>query len=298
MGAEGFLAAFVVLACLGAGALGLQGVQAARYSGERLNKPVAIVAAAASLAAIACFALRLGHWERLFGGFSNLTSSITLLLYATVLFVVAAIVMLVMAVRSEDGSVPRWCGVLSIAASVILAICTALGSRPYVKATALTPDMYALALYCVGLAFVLGSLVLLVLGAAMADGASMGFARRLVLAAALVTAVALGVYLGVYAMDHQAAKVASQATYAMNTFTVGAQKTAAVVGASQKVAALVTGAGAPLFWGLCVGCGVVVPAGAGVVTLARTQRGALFAAGLVGLAGALVGATWFLVCLA
>lgn len=298
MGAEGFLAAFVVLACLGSGAFLLQGVQAARYSGERLNKPVAIVAAVASLVAIVCFALRLGHWERLFGGFSNLTSGITLLLYATVLFVAAAIVMLVMAVRSEDGSVPRWCGVAAIVTSVILVVCTALGSRPYVKATALTPDMYALALYYAGLAFLLGSLVLLVLGAAMADDASTGLARRLVLVAALVTVVALGVYLGVYSMDHQAAKVASQAAYSMNTFTVGAQKAAAVVGAGQKVAELVAGAGAPVFWGLTVVGGIVVPAGAGVVARMRSQRALMLAAGLVGLVCALAGAACFLVSLA
>ena len=92
MGTGGFLAVFTLLACLGAGVFGFQGVQAVRYRSERLNRPSAIVALVAAVAGVACFVARLGHWDRVFGMFGNVTSPTTLLLYAVVLFVVVAAV--------------------------------------------------------------------------------------------------------------------------------------------------------------------------------------------------------------
>ena len=52
MGAQGFLTAFALLSCLGAGVLCLQGVAAARYRGERLNVAAAGVALVCAVVAL------------------------------------------------------------------------------------------------------------------------------------------------------------------------------------------------------------------------------------------------------
>ncbi len=286
MGAQGFLTAFALLSCLGAGVLCLQGVAAARYRGERLNVAAAGVALVCAVVALVCFALRLGHWERLFGGFSNLTSPITLLLFAWVLFVAAAVVMLVCAARSEDGSVPRWCGVLAVVAGVVLAVCCALATHPYNKVTALTPDMWVLVLYYLACAGTLGSFGSWALGAARGEDTA-GHAR-LALGCVAANAVLLGIYLGVFSLDHQAARTASQAVYAMATFTVGGTS-GSVVGAAERVGALLAGPGAALFWVGAVGVGLVVPATAGAVALARPGARVRTVCAWVGLACALAG---------
>lgn len=286
MGGHGFLAAFALLSCLGAGTLFFQGVAAARYRNERLNVPVACVALVCAVASLVCFALRLGHWERLFGGFSNLTSPITLLLFACVLFVVAAVVMLMMATRSEDGSVPRWCGVLAVVAAVALAVCTALATHPYNKVTALTPDMWALVVYYLACAGTLGFFGTWALGAARGEDTS--GSARIALGCVAANAVLLGVYLGVFSLDHQAARTASQATYAMATFTVGGTASS-VVGAAAKVGALLTGSGAALFWAGAAGIGLVAPAATGAVALVKTEARVRTLCAWVGLVCAVMG---------
>ncbi len=288
MGAEGFLTAFALLSCLGAGVLFFQGVAAARYRSERLNVGASAVAIVCAVVAMVCFALRLGHWERLVGGFSNLTSPITLLLFAAVLFVVAAVVLLVAAARSEDGSVPRWCGVFAAVAAVLLAVCTALATHPYNKVTALTPDMWVLVLYYLAAAGTFGSFGTLVLGGLLHDDEAVGFGSKAALGCVAASAVLLGAYLGVFSMDHQAARTASQATYAMETFTVGGTA-GSVVGAAEKVSALLAGPGAALFWGGAVVCGLVVPAAAGAAALVRKEGSVRLTCGVVGLVFALAG---------
>ena len=108
MDSQVYLALYTLVTCLGAGVLGFQGAACVRWRSERLNKASAIVAGALALAGIALFALRLGRPERLFGGFANLTSGVTLALYGVVFFVVVCVAMIVMSSRTEDGSVPRW----------------------------------------------------------------------------------------------------------------------------------------------------------------------------------------------
>lgn len=288
MGAEGFLTAFALLSCLGAGVLFFQGVAAARYRSERLNVGASVAAIACVVVAMVCFAVRLGHWERLVGGFSNLTSPITLLLFAAVLFVVAAAVLLVEAARSEDGSVPRWCGVLAAVTAVLLAACTALATHPHNKATALTPDMWVLVLYYLAAAGTFGSFATLVLGGVLQDNEALESGSKTALGCVAVSAVLLGAYLGVFSMDHQAARTALQATYAMATFTVGGTS-GSVAGAADKVMALLGGSGAALFWGGAVACGLVVPAAAGAAALVRRGAGVRLACGAVGLLFALAG---------
>ncbi len=114
MGAGGLLAAFSLLICLASGLMLFQGIQATLYRAERCNRAAAAVSLAAAVAALVCFAARMGHADRVFGMFANVTSPTTHLLYAAVLFVVVCLVYLVVSVRSEDGSVPRWCGVAAI----------------------------------------------------------------------------------------------------------------------------------------------------------------------------------------
>lgn len=286
MSVGGLLAAFSLLMCLASGLMLFQGIQASLYRAERCNRAAAAISLAAAVAALGCFAARMGHVERVFGMFANVTSPTTHLLYAAVLFVVVCLVYLVVSVRSEDGSVPRWCGVLAVVAGVVLAVCCALATHPYNKVTALTPDMWVLVLYYLACAGTLGSFGSWALGAARGEDTA-GHAR-LALGCVAANAVLLGIYLGVFSLDHQAARTASQAVYAMATFTVGGTS-GSVVGAAERVGALLAGPGAALFWVGAVGVGLVVPATAGAVALARPGARVRTVCAWVGLACALAG---------
>lgn len=297
MGAQGFLTAFALLSCLGAGVLCLQGVAAARYRGERLNVAAAGVALVCAVVALVCFALRLGHWERLFGGFSNLTSPITLLLFAWVLFVAAAVVMLVCAARSEDGSVPRWCGVAAAAVSVAVMAFVAFGNYNYLHLSTLTPDFWALATYYAANALALGALGELVLGAALGCDDAVGLARKAALPCVALSAVGMAVVLGVFALDSQAASAATTSMFSMAKYNV---KAASAVAASDMLAAVLSGASAPLFWGGAVAVGAVVPLVlSAVLFFGKGERagGRVLALGIATLVCLLVGGVCFRLCL-
>lgn len=291
MGAQVYLALFSLASCLGAGLLGFQGVQAARYRSERLNKTSAAIAGVLALAGIALFALRLGRPERLFSGFANLTSGITLSLYVVALFVVACVVMLVMSSRAEDGSVPAWCGWLAVAASVLLVAGTTCG---WLLSAKLTGELAATAALMLGSACVLGAAAHLTLAAAWGDADAVGLGRRALLPCAVLAAVGMACYLGWYAADTQAAGAATKSALSMSTFTVGSVG-ATGVSAAERLSALLSGAGAPLFRGGAVACGVVVPLVCGACALVRRRVALPLAA--VALLAAVAGAYALRACL-
>lgn len=300
MDSQVYLALYTLVTCLGAGLLGFQGVSAARYRSERLNKASAVIAGALALAGIALFALRLGRPERLFGGFANLTSGVSWALYATVIFVVACVVLLVLSARAEDGSVPAWAGTLAVVASVLLVVGVTSGFLLSAKLGGKLALTFALYL---GSALVLGASGYLTLACVRADADAMRLGGHALAACAVLAGVGLAGYLAWFSMDTQAAQAATKSALSMSGYAVGGG--IAQAGAAERVAVLLSGAKAALFWGGAVACGVVVPAAAGVLAFARAghkdaqpARGVLLACGCAALVFALVGGYALRVCLA
>ena len=294
MGVGGLLAAFSLPMCLASGLMLFQGIQASLYRAERCNRAAAAISLAAAVAALGCFAARMGHVERVFGMFANVTSH---LLYAAVLFVVVCLVYLVVSVRSEDGSVPRWCGVAGAAVSAAVMAFVAFGNYNYLHLSTLTPDFWALAAYYAVNALALGALGELVLGAALGCDDAVGLARKAALPCVALSAVGMAVVLGVFALDSQAASAATTSMFSMAKYNV---KAASAVAASDMLAAVLSGASAPLFWGGAVAVGAVVPLVlSAVLFLGKGERagGRVLALGSAALACTLVGAVCFRLCL-
>ncbi len=294
MGAGGLLAAFSLLICLASGLMLFQGIQATLYRAERCNRAAAAVSLAAAVAALVCFAARMGHADRVFGMFANVTSPTTHLLYAAVLFVVVCLVYLVVSVRSEDGSVPRWCGVAAIVVSLAVAAFVAFGNYNYLHLTTLTPDFWALAAYCVLNALAFGALGQLVLGAVLGCDDATGFAAKAALPCVVLSAVGMAVVLGVFALDSQAASAATTSMFSMTKYNV---KAASAVAASDTLAVVLSGASAPLFWGGAVAVGAVVPLVVSAMLFLGKGGKRPVALGAIALVCALVGAVCFRLCL-
>lgn len=297
MGVGGLLAAFSLLMCLASGLMLFQGIQASLYRAERCNRAAAAISLAAAVAALGCFAARMGHVERVFGMFANVTSPTTHLLYAAVLFVVVCLVYLVVSVRSEDGSVPRWCGVTGAAVSVAVMAFVAFGNYNYLHLSTLTPDFWALAAYYAANALALGALGELVLGAALGCDDAVGLARKAALPCVALSAVGMAVVLGVFALDSQAASAATTSMFSMAKYNV---KAASAVAASDMLAAVLSGASAPLFWGGAVAVGAVVPLVlSAVLFFGKGERAGarVLALGIAALVCLLVGGVCFRLCL-
>ena len=297
MGAGGLLAAFSLLMCLASGLMLFQGIQASLYRAERCNRAAAAISLAAAVAALGCFAARMGHVERVFGMFANVTSPTTHLLYAAVLFVVACLVYLVVSVRSEDGSVPRWCGVAAIVVSVAVMAFVAFGNYNYLHLSTLTPDFWALAAYYVLNALALGALGELALGAALGCDDAAGLARKAALPCVALSAVGMAVVRGVFALDSQAASAATTSMFSMAKYNVKAADATAAV---DTLAVVLSGASAPLFWGGAVAVGTVVPLVlCAALFLGKGERagGRVLALGIAALVCLLLGAVCFRLCL-
>ena len=298
MNSQVYLALYTLVTCLGAGVLGFQGAACVRWRSERLNKASAIVAGALALAGIALFALRLGRPERLFGGFANFTSGVTLALYGVVLFVAVCVAMLVMSSRTEDGSVPRWCGIAAIVVSVLLVAAMTCGAVLSAKPGA---GLYTLMALYLGAALLFGSAAHLVLGALLKDEAACKTGRATLAVCAVLAGVGLVAYLVWYGLDTQAAAQATKSTYSMSTHMIGGAKQ---VAATDKLAVVMSGAQALLFWGGSVACGIVAPLVCGVAALVvgkgdvLEKRGVLAVLGLAALACALAGGWCLRLCLA
>ena len=262
MGAQVYTALFTQATCLGAGLLGFQGVQALRYRSERLNRASAIIAGVLALAGIVLFALRLGRPERLFGGFANLTSGVTLALYAVVAFVVVCVVVLVMSGRAEDGSVPSWCGWASLVVAVLLVAGSTCG---YLLSARPGGELFATMALLAGGALTMGCAAHLALACALGDADAQTLGRRCLLACGVLAGVATAAYLGWFSLDTQAQAAATKSAFSMSTFMVGGS--GGTVAAGERLMVLLSGTSAPLFWGGTVTCGVVVPVICGAAAL-------------------------------
>ena len=110
---------FTTLLAWAAGLFAAQCVWALRGKGARAQMPALITSAVLLVVGGIAVFFHLEHFERIFNGFGHLTSGITQELIAIVVLAVAAIVYLVY-LRRDEGKVPAWLAVLSIALAAVL----------------------------------------------------------------------------------------------------------------------------------------------------------------------------------
>lgn len=308
VGASGLqLAGFTLLACLAAGMMLVTGILQVRREASRLSVGMGVASAVLAIVGVALFVLTLGNPASFFGGFRHATTGITLLLYASLLFVAASVVGAVLASRDEDGDAPAWMGAVTVVASVLFVGGVALG---FLKTTLAQLNWGVAALFLLFLAgaCTLGGLATLVvvgvMGGAGADDAGTdgaggelaaagALARRIVLPGAIVTVAAAALLLGWFATsEHSAvARGAAKAAYSMQGFASTGATGASSAAAATLLSSVVTRHGL-LFWGGAVVLGMVVPLLAGVCLSLRSVaagRGRVLAIAGIGLACALVG---------
>lgn len=296
------LTVFSMLVLIAAGAFLFQGVQAVQYRSEGMNRSIAIGAIVAAVIGVVEFALSVGHPAMVFGAFSNLTSGITLFLYAAALFVVAAVVFLAMSLRSEDASVPAWCGVLAIVASVALMLGSAFGYLTIssgFKLSAIDGGSASIIAYFATDALLFGALVVLLIAALRKDEQATGLTRKALLVVAALNVVFVVAYLMWYAADTQSAAQVARSSFDIqhNSFTYGGAVATLTTSASDQLGTFLTGGSAPLFWVGVVVMGMVVPVAAGVAALLKSDRKVVLAVCAVALVAAVVGGVCFRIML-
>ena len=113
---------FTTLVAWSAGVFGCQGVLALGGNAKKSQGVLTIVSVVLLAASGIAVFFHLQHWERIFNGFGHITSGITQELIAIVVFVVIAIIFFALLRKSEEsGTVPKWCAILAIVISLILA---------------------------------------------------------------------------------------------------------------------------------------------------------------------------------
>ena len=146
------LVIFTLFVCITCGLLGSMSILALKGRGRDLQMTGLITSAVCLvIGGIGAF-LHLEHWERIFNGFGHLTSGITQELIAIVVLAVAAIVYLVY-LRRDEGKVPAWLAVLSIALAAVLVVVMA---HSYMMSARPAWDSVLWIFYVLGNACVLG----------------------------------------------------------------------------------------------------------------------------------------------
>ena len=143
---------FTTLLAWAAGLFAAQCLWALRGKGGRAQMPALIASAALLVVGGIAVFFHLEHWERIFNGFGHLTSGITQELIAIVVLAVAAIVYLVY-LRRDEGKVPAWLAVLSIALAAVLVVVMA---HSYMMSARPAWDSVLWIFYVLGNACVLG----------------------------------------------------------------------------------------------------------------------------------------------
>ena len=233
---------FTTLVAWSAGTFGAQGALA--LAGRARSAQLPCLAASAVLLVLSGIAVffHLQHWERIFNGFGHITSGITQELIAIVLFAVVLVAYLACLRKSGDGTVPKWCAVLAVAVSLVLA---AVCAHSYMMPARPAWDSVLEALSLVGLACALGPLTAASVLAFREGGASEAAVPSV--AGAAVGAVCTAAYAAF--LQASAGSFVDVGFYIDPTHpTAGMADAAAAVSAQ-----------APLLWGGAVVLGALVP---------------------------------------
>ncbi|WP_101721529.1 dimethyl sulfoxide reductase anchor subunit family protein [Eggerthella timonensis] len=233
------LVIFTLFVCLTCGTLGGMSILALKGEGKNLQM-TALITSAVSLVVggIGAF-LHLEHWERIFNGFGHITSGITQELIGCVALAIVIVVWFVM-LRGEK-PVPKALAWVTIVVAVLMVAATAhsyfMPARP---AWGL-----ALVAFYLGNACLLGAVAIWLISILKKDETAEATGIQLTFIAALVQLVADVVFVIACALS----SFAQYGHYADPT-----SMTTAPTHIDSLLGIMVTGAGAPMFWGsiICV----------------------------------------------
>lgn len=233
------LVIFTLFVCLTCGTLGGMSILALKGEGKNLQM-TALITSAASLVVggIGAF-LHLEHWERIFNGFGHITSGITQELIGCVALAIVIVVWFVM-LRGEK-PVPKALAWVTIVVAVLMVAATAhsyfMPARP---AWGL-----ALVAFYLGNACLLGAVAIWLISILKKDETAEATGIQLTFIAAIVQLVADVVFVIACALS----SFAQYGHYADPT-----SMTTAPTHIDSLLGIMVTGAGAPMFWGsiICV----------------------------------------------
>lgn len=241
------LMVFTLFVCLGAGVFAIQGLLSFMGKGEKIQMPALITSlVAVGIGGIGSF-LHLQHWERIFNGFGHLTSGITQELIMIVVFVIALVVYFFMLRRSEDGQLPKWCGIMAMIISVALVV---IMSHSYNMAARPAWDTPILWLYYLSNAALFGTLAVMALKGI--KGEKDDLLNKVGLISGLFAALMTAVYAGYLMMS------GSAFTNVGNYFDP-THPTKEMVDPGATFGGLMTGETALLFWLGVVIIGLIVP---------------------------------------
>lgn len=233
------LVIFTLFVCLTCGTLGGMSILALKGEGKNLQM-TALITSAASLVVggIGAF-LHLEHWERIFNGFGHITSGITQELIGCVALAIVIVVWFVMLRRGS--AVPKALAWVTIVVAVLMVAATAhsyfMPARP---AWGL-----ALVAFYLGNACLLGAVAIWLISILKKDETAEATGIQLTFIAAIVQLVADVVFVIACALS----SFAQYGHYADPT-----SMTTAPTHIDSLLGIMVTGAGAPMFWGsiICV----------------------------------------------
>ena len=279
MSAQWPLIIFTLLMCAASGVLGGTGVLVLRGKGQRLYFSAMVASAALiCLGGLASF-FHLHHWERIFNGFGNMTSGITLELIAIAVALVVLVVMFaLLRQRKDDAGLPKWFGaVLLILGIGMVAVCAAsylMPARPAWSNASEVASFFASAL-------VLGASILWAL-AAVKDKSLNGSLSIAVAACGCVMAVAVAAF--------AACALGAGFDVPMSFYDPVEPVNQRLVG-SAAVADVILGSSAAIFWGGALVVGSLAPAACGLI--GRKKPEAMTALAAIASACALVGGICF-----
>lgn len=291
---EYLLAGSALLACCAAGVAGVQGVQMVRYRAEGNNVLLAVAAAVIACVGAVLFVLTLRSPAAFFTALRHGSSGIALYLYATLVFALACVVVVVLAQRSEDHSVPRWMGIGMLVVSLLLVLGVTFG---FLKSALTKVDLrfWAVAALFLGLAVCLGAFGQLVVGVVRGNDDARVLGRPLSLVGAVLLVVGTVVFVGW--LLGAAGAGAARTAFSFSGYTANMGSATGAAAGADRLAELFAAHGF-FAWGGAVACGLVAPLVCGVAgMLARptqgeateSHRGVRLVWSAVGLACALVG---------
>ncbi len=247
------LVVFTLLLCFASGIFAIQGWLLYKGKGSKKFHQLALIVefAALCVGGFASF-LHLHHWERIFNGFGHLTSGITQELIGMVVIVLAIVIVFMMMRKAEGGEpskMPQWVGIMALAVGIILGfVCAhsyAMPARP-------AWNNFTLYLFYYASEFILGAAGIWLLSAiTKEDDDVVKFLAKLTFIAAIVSAVIMVICVIFYStIGYDTVGIMWDVT----------DPTQPAADPSTSLAAPLSGAEAPLFWGGAVCVGALVPA--------------------------------------
>lgn len=273
---------FTLFVCLGAGIFAMQGLLTILGKGRKTQLPCLITSLISiAIGGIGSF-LHLEHWERIFNGFGHLSSGITQELIAMVFFVAILGICLVMTYRLNDSTLPKWCGWLAIAISIILVI---VMSHSYNMAARPAWDTLLLWFFYLSNMILFGGLTVAIIAGAKKDNEASNLAVKMALLGGVLQVLSIVAYAFYFS-------VSSSLFTNVGNYIDPTDPTKKMIDPSAMFSSIFAGENALLFWGGSVILGAIIPVIVLLIARKKSHQQLIgFAA--VGLISALTGGMCF-----